>query len=75
MANQLQEACCLVEKSLAALFKSPSAEFFEIADLIQSVSLHKLPKEVKQRTLFYCAVAGVFKALHLGLFNILLQFN
>jgi hypothetical protein len=53
---------------------SPSCEeFFELADLVQQVSLIKVPKEAKQKVLYYCAFAGVFKALHFGFLDTLIS--
>ena len=50
-----------------------SEAFFEMADLIQQASLISVPKEVKSKVLFYCAFAGIFKAIHYGYFTSLTQ--
>lgn len=75
--NNFLDACVVAAKLMKARLDSPTLsgclEFFEISEILQTVSLIKVPADTKNPILFYCAFAGIFKALHFGFSDILKQ--
>lgn len=52
--------------------ESPETLFY-LNDLIQQANLIKVPKESKHEVLYFSAFVAIFKALHFGYFETILQ--
>jgi len=71
IANKLEEACIEAGRILDKEFQKPTTNFYAIIDLLQTVSIAKVPAKSKVKVLFYSAFAAIFKCLWHGLFGML----